>query len=273
MSNLNAKSINVGRLNVTENVMYHQGRIFDFASAAAGGQWITSGNDIYYNTGNVGIGKALDVSGNIDVCGNITTFGSLDVSGSITTSGALDVSGNIDVSSNVGIGGDIDICGNATIGGIIDASGINRITTSTWDSGTTGTYLSSLLPQNIDTVGMSGIIDISGSITMNEFKYFKMSNPNIKRSLSNPVPSNENLLTSVILLQIAGTSGPIVGNSGVQTLHAFLMEDGTQSGGAVKIGIYNNYNNFSGQNNFGPSSPFEQIRLQLHWLIINNPHS
>jgi len=70
MSNINAKSINVGRLNVTENVMYHQGRPFDFTSGGGGGQWITSGSSIYYDTGNVGIGTnnpqaKLDVSGNV----------------------------------------------------------------------------------------------------------------------------------------------------------------------------------------------------------------
>tara|TARA_A200000159_G_scaffold137429_1_gene137641 strand:+ start:16 stop:1146 length:1131 start_codon:yes stop_codon:yes gene_type:complete len=46
MSNINAKSINVGRLNVTENVMYHQGRPFDFTSAGGGGGGAIGINDL-----------------------------------------------------------------------------------------------------------------------------------------------------------------------------------------------------------------------------------
>ena len=155
MSNLNAKSINVGRLNVTENVMYHKGRIFDFASAAAGPVWDTSGSDIYYNTGNVSIGKALDVSG------NITTSGSLDVSGNITTSGSLDVSGNIDVCGNIAIG-----TGHGIKMNLLAAAGTATINPPT--------------PGNCETTGYCGKIKLSGSLTNGQQGFFTWTNSVLK---------------------------------------------------------------------------------------------
>ena len=68
-------------------------------------QWNSSGTNIYYSTGNVGIGKTpnytLDVSGSISINGQINAT-ALVLSGATSTTGyALDVTGNIRSAQNV----------------------------------------------------------------------------------------------------------------------------------------------------------------------------
>ncbi len=70
--------------------MNSAGNAWECSGAGGGSQWITSGNNIYYSTGNVGIGTSnptsrLEVSGNTNIAGNFTvTNGHVRVTGSGT---------------------------------------------------------------------------------------------------------------------------------------------------------------------------------------------
>jgi hypothetical protein len=106
------------------------GGILSLKTGAAS-QWIGSGNDLYYNTGNVGIGKtnpqfAMDVSGNINFSGSLYKNGSQYISSQwTTTTNNLDLYFN---SGNVAIGKTnpsavLDISGNVLVNGSISATG------------------------------------------------------------------------------------------------------------------------------------------------------
>jgi hypothetical protein len=74
----NAMSITGNDLFVKGNIEL-DGKIYGDGSQLTGltsSQWTTSGSNIYYNTGNVGIGSAspertLDIAGNIRASGNV----------------------------------------------------------------------------------------------------------------------------------------------------------------------------------------------------------
>jgi len=99
--------------------------------AGAASQWISNGNKLYYNTGNVGIGKTnplfeMDVSGNINFTGSLYKNGSQYISSQWTTG-----TNNTDLyfnSGNVAIGkitpnAMLDISGNVFVKGSISATG------------------------------------------------------------------------------------------------------------------------------------------------------
>jgi hypothetical protein len=99
--------------------------------AGAASQWISNGNKLYYDTGNVGIGNtdpqfAMDVSGNINFSGSLYKNGSQYISsqwttinsdlyfntgnvaiGKINPSAVLDISGNVLVNGSLSATGDI----------------------------------------------------------------------------------------------------------------------------------------------------------------------
>jgi hypothetical protein len=138
----NAMAITGGDLFVKGNIEF-DGKIYGDGSQLTGltsSQWITAGSDVYYNTGNVGIGSAvpaakLDVNGGILIEGiNPINFGDSNMGiwrpgpvgtrmyfgaagapmvlndggnvgiGSVSPGKSLDVAGNIRSSGNVGIG-------------------------------------------------------------------------------------------------------------------------------------------------------------------------
>src|SRR6056300_251847 len=93
----------VGDINFT-GTLYQNGSVFSGGGGSS--VWTTSSSNIYYNSGNVGIGTInpaylLDVAGNINFTGTLYQNGSVFSDSPWTTSG----SGIYYISGNVGIGG------------------------------------------------------------------------------------------------------------------------------------------------------------------------
>jgi hypothetical protein len=138
IGNINATNINSGTLSSTfggtgcsslNNTFFDTtGGILSLKSGAAS-QWIGSGNNLYYNIGNVGIGNtnplfAMDVSGNINFSGSLYKNGSQYISSQWTTT-ASNLYFN---SGNVAIGKTnpsavLDISGNVLVNGSLNATG------------------------------------------------------------------------------------------------------------------------------------------------------
>ena len=98
MSNLNAKSINVGRLNVTEDTMYHRGRKVKMLDEDASGN-LCLFNDSYPN-------NPLEIG--INICPGTTVISKLipSIEAKQVMSGALDVSGAIQLAFSPDVSAD-----------------------------------------------------------------------------------------------------------------------------------------------------------------------
>jgi hypothetical protein len=117
-------------------------------SSSGSSQWSTiSNNNIYYSSGNVGIGSSNNPTHTLEVAGNAYISQTLDVSGNENISGILTVNGNTYLSTTtgnmVGIGTTspshtLDVSGNAYILQTLDVSGnVNISGTLTCQSATT----------------------------------------------------------------------------------------------------------------------------------------
>jgi hypothetical protein len=138
IGNINATNVTSGTLSTVYggtgctslNTTYFDttGNILSLKTGAAS-QWTGVGNNLYYNIGNVGIGKsdpqfAMDVSGNINFTGSLYKDGSQYISSQWTTN-------NSDIyfdTGHVAIGKTnpssvLDISGNVLVNGTINATG------------------------------------------------------------------------------------------------------------------------------------------------------
>lgn len=95
-----------GDANISGNLNF-SGNLLQNGSPYIGSQWTTSAANIYYNTGNVGIGTStpfyqLDVAGNANISVNAFVRNNLAV-GSTSASANLDVMGNARISGNLNV--------------------------------------------------------------------------------------------------------------------------------------------------------------------------
>ncbi len=96
-----ATTTSLGNLSVSGNLNF-TGSFLQNGTAFVGSQWTTAGSEIYYNSGNVGIGVA-DPTTALDVLGDITGSGALNITGTFSSdAGSItsDGSGNLTVTGD-----------------------------------------------------------------------------------------------------------------------------------------------------------------------------
>jgi len=166
-------------------------------------QWISNGNKVYYNTGNVGIGNTnplydIDVSGNVNFTGSLYKNGSQYISSQWTTinSDLYFNTGNIGIGKN-NPSSTLDVSGNITASGnIIGNINASNVISGTLSAARGGTGCTSLSTTFFDTSGgilslKSGAVSQSGAASQwitssgNSDIYFNTGNVAIGKTISN----------------------------------------------------------------------------------------
>ncbi len=129
-----------GNANIVGNILF-TGNLFQNGSPYIGSQWITSAANIYYNTGNVGIGTSspkytLDVAGSANISSNTIMNANANVLGN------LGVTGNIIAQSNIILpSGSKMVIGSTSINNYYDLSIAGNLNVATsMRSGTMGQF-------------------------------------------------------------------------------------------------------------------------------------
>lgn len=215
----------IGDINFTGD-LYDNGVLFSGGSS----QWTTTGSDIYYTTGDVGIGTnapayKLDVVGDINFTGNLKfngsnisfgggtqwttvvndiyyTTGNIGIGTTDPGTNRLRVNGNLYATGNVGFGTDPDISYRLHVDGDINT------TSQIKKNGV------ELVLVDLPTINITDVSNFVGSPTINVpfKKYFKLENITGSKTLilTIEIPSNQlvsNSTTSVFDFDIPNVVG------------------------------------------------------------------
>ena len=178
-------STNVGTFTVDTN-----GRLTGASNVSINAsQWTTTGSNIYYNTGSIGIGltnpsQPLDVSGNVNISKNLTLGGNITINGTDAIINAQIRASTSVIINNFGTGPALQVTQSVIMGQPVVSFNAGS---------TTVFHINSLGNVGIGTTSPSKTLDISGNI--NAISYFG-SGANLTGITTSQLTNNSGFITN-----------------------------------------------------------------------------